>query len=229
MFSGCSHSKGGRTESCCWPSTSTCNTPKSPSPAHQGRMCPHLPRVNAWPRYLGLCYGKLGIDPVRKPCVSAGSQEGHPGITGATLCGGASVSAIKKKLGVWLPEGLLGAQTGKFPNSRFRWEGEHITTVFVMQFVGCNAEWSPVTAFCPSAFCVGAVTGHFLVWRWSLSRVTMCDDLVGKESTWPPVLVVQLTVYREKVPATSFCPVKFLYASSPWMFSIFELESAESK
>lgn len=35
----------------------------------------------------------------------------------------------------------------------------------------------------------------------------MCDDFVGKESAWPPVLVVQLTVYKEKVPATSFCPV----------------------
>lgn len=57
----------------------------------------------------------------------------------------------------------------------------------------------------------------------------MCDDLVGKEITWPPVLVVQLRVYRGKVPATSFCSVKFLYTISLWMFPIFELESAESK
>lgn len=37
----------------------------------------------------------------------------------------------------------------------------------------------------------------------------MFDDLVGKESPWPPVLVVPLTVCKEKVPATSFCPGNF--------------------
>lgn len=46
----------------------------------------------------------------------------------------------------------------------------------------------------------------------------MCDDFVGKESAWPPVLVVQLTVYKEKVPATSFCPGNFCVQAVPGCF-----------